>query len=247
MKDDRTYIKLFHNVLNWGWYGDTNTFRVFMHILLHANYQESEYRGHKIPAGACVFGRKKWAKELGLSEREIRTAMNHLKSTNEVTIKATNKFSIVSVVKWEFWQIEEGKATNKKTNKTPTSDQQPTTSKDSKNIYISTTPTIEDVRKYAKDNDLIIDADYFYKYYETAGWVDAKGKRIKNWKLKMLNWNRREVEKHDARGSDTERSRVSADNGRGNGRPSEDRKATRTKLPPMATEIFGDQGSKGNA
>ena len=199
MKDDRTYIKLFHQMLEWGWYGDTNTFRVFMHILLRANYKESEYLGHKIGAGECVFGRKEWAKKLGLSERQVRTAISHLKSTNEITTKSTNKFTIIHIVKWEFWQIEEGKATtkttSKKSNERPASDQQATTSKESKNT--TTTPTIYDVRSYVAENNLVIDPDYFFKYYETAGWVDNKGKRVKNWKLKALNWNKREVERND--------------------------------------------------
>lgn len=205
MQDDRTYIKVFRKMLTWGWYGDTNTLRVFLHILLKANYEPSEYRGHKIGRGECVFGRKKWAKELGLSERQIRTALEHLKSTNEITIKSTNKFSVISVVKWEFWQIEEGKVTTKSTNKEsnerPTTDQQPTTSKESKNIRNTTKhskghPKLEEIRAYVAENNLSIDADYFYKYYETAGWVDNKGKPIKNWKLKALNWNKREEERN---------------------------------------------------
>ena len=78
---DNTYIKLFRKMLTWEWYGNTNTFRVFMHILLKAQYEPSRYEGHEIKAGECVFGRKAWAKELGMSEQEIRTAMMHLKST----------------------------------------------------------------------------------------------------------------------------------------------------------------------
>lgn len=227
MKDDRTYIKIFHKMLDWGWYGDTNTFRVFMHILLRANYRESEYLGHKIGAGECVFGRKEWAKKLGLSEQQVRTAISHLQSTHEITTRATNRFTIITVVNWESWQIEEGKATKRATNKQPTSqptsNQQATTSKDSKNT--TTIPTIYDVREYAKANNLIIDPDYFFKYYETAGWVDNKGKPVKNWKLKALNWNRREEERKDdirrddSRANDSQRGGLSGSTGRSGASP----------------------------
>lgn len=153
MKDDRTYIKIFHKMLDWGWYGDTNTFRVFMHILLRANYRESEYLGHKIGAGECVFGRRAWAEKLGLSERQIRTAIDHLKSTNEIAVRTTNKFSVITVVKWEDWQIGDGKATNKATNKKsnnrPTTDQQPTTSKEYKNM--SSSLRSEDIYTYEQE------------------------------------------------------------------------------------------------
>ena len=146
-KDTRPFVKLFYDILDWGWYSDTNTFRVFMHILLKANYQETEYKGHKIPAGSCVFGRKAWAEELGMTERQIRTAIDHLKATNEIAIKTTNRFSIISLVKWDFWQIKEGGATTKTTSgasdKRPTNDQQATTPKD--NIYISSSLRSEDI------------------------------------------------------------------------------------------------------
>ena len=135
---DHTYIKLFRKLLTWEWYRDANTVRVFLHILLHANYRSSNYMGYEIGAGECVFGRKQWAEDLGLTEQQIRTAIKHLKSTNEITIKTTNKFSIVKVEKWEFWQIEDGGATNKTannlTNKQPTTNQQLTTSKEYKKV-----------------------------------------------------------------------------------------------------------------
>ena len=136
--DDRTYIKLFRKILKWGWYGDTNTFRVFMHILLKAQYYPTEYHGVTINSGECVFGRKAWAKELGLSEQQIRTAISHLQSTNEITITSTNKFSVIHVAKWELWQINDGLSTNESTNdsfqKQPTTNQQLTTSKKSKKV-----------------------------------------------------------------------------------------------------------------
>lgn len=208
-RENTTYIKLFRKMLTWEWYGDTNTFRLFMHILLKANYEPSRYRGHEIGAGECVFGRKKWAKELKLSEQEIRTAMNHLKATGEITTKATNRFTVIHLEKWEFWQIGEGKATKKLTNNQPTINQQLTTSKESKNI--KNTTTIEEVRKYVQENNLNIDADYFFKYYETAEWKDNKGKPIRNWKLKALNWSRRE--NHDNGRSNGERSTVRTGSG----------------------------------
>jgi hypothetical protein len=32
------YIKLYRSLLKWEWYDDSNVFRVFMHLLLTANY-----------------------------------------------------------------------------------------------------------------------------------------------------------------------------------------------------------------
>lgn len=202
-RENTTYVKLFRKMLTWEWYGDTNTTRVFLHILLNVNYEPSRYRGHEIGAGECVFGRKKWAKELGLSERQVRTALEHLKSTNEVTTKATNKFTIIHLEKWEFWQIGEGKATtkttNKKSNERPTTDQQPTTSKESKNVRKKEVinirnlipPTLEMVEAYIEENNYNVDAGAFMDYYESKGWMVGKAK-MKDWQASVRNWNRNE-------------------------------------------------------
>ena len=121
------WIKLNRKILKWEWYSDNSTRSVFLHALLKANYEPSRYKGHELAIGDVVFGRKKWAEELGLSERQVRTAITHLKETGEIsTIKVTNKFTILRVENWEFYQSKEDEATNNMTNERPTSDQQPT-------------------------------------------------------------------------------------------------------------------------
>ena len=190
MKENRSFVKLFRNILDWGWYGDTNTFRVFMHILLKANYQETEYKGHKIPAGACVFGRKAWAEELGLSERQVRTAISHLESTNEIAIETTNRFSVITLVKWELWQIDEGRATNRTTNKKsdkrPTSDQQATTSKEYKNNNISSSLHSEDIYRDLPDRLVQTLKEFEQMRKEIKAPMSAKAKELLVAKLQRL-------------------------------------------------------------
>ena len=132
------YIKLHRSMLKWEWYKDEITKSVFLHLLLNANWEDTKYRGYDVPKGSLVVGRKKMAESLGISEQSIRTALNHLKSTNEITIKSTNKFSIVSIVNWEKFQCQDVELTNKLTinltNDQPTTNQQLTTYKEYKEI-----------------------------------------------------------------------------------------------------------------
>ena len=99
------YIKLFRKMVEWEWYGDPNTKAVFLHLLLTANYKRTKYRGVTLKPGQTVIGRKALAEELGMSERNVRTALNHLKATNEIATKATNKFTVVTIVNWESYQF----------------------------------------------------------------------------------------------------------------------------------------------
>lgn len=99
------YIKLFRKMVDWGWYKDNNTKAVFLHLLLTANYKETEYMGVKIYPGQTVIGRRSLASTLGMSEKKVRTALNHLKRTGEVAIKTTNRFSVVTITNWESYQF----------------------------------------------------------------------------------------------------------------------------------------------
>lgn len=101
---DNGYIKLHRAILNWEWYDDPVTTRVFMHLLLTANIKSNKYQGYEIPEGSRVFSYSKLADETNLSVRNVRTAINHLKSTGEVTSSRTPKFSIISIVNWATYQ-----------------------------------------------------------------------------------------------------------------------------------------------
>ena len=126
--NDGNWIKLNRSMLKWEWYDDVNTKAVFLHALLKANYEDGAYRGHKLCPGDVVFGRKKWAEQLGMSEQQVRTAIDHLKETGEIsTIKTTNRFTILRIENWTLYQSKDDEATNKTTNKQPTSNQQATT------------------------------------------------------------------------------------------------------------------------
>lgn len=127
------YIKLFRTMQEWEWYSDPITKAVFLDLLLNANYKDSRFKGVEVKRGQVVFGRKECAERLGISERNVRTAINHLKSTSEVTIKVTNRFSVVTIENYEKYQGEVSEVTSKVTSKVtsnrPASDQQLTTSK----------------------------------------------------------------------------------------------------------------------
>ena len=121
--NDGNWIKLNRSMLKWEWYDDVNTKAVFLHALLKANYEDGAYRGHKLCPGDVVFGRKKWAEQLGMSEQQVRTAIDHLKETGEIsTIKTTNRFTILRIENWTLYQSKDDEATNKQ----PTSNQQAT-------------------------------------------------------------------------------------------------------------------------
>ena len=54
-------------------------------------------------------------------------------------------------------------------------------------------PTLEEVKAYCQERNSPVDAQQFFEYYEVSSWKDSKGNPVKNWKQKLITW-----EKHDA-------------------------------------------------
>ncbi len=99
-----TWIKLDRNILSWGWYTEANTMRLFVHLLLKANVKDGKFRNVEVKRGELVTSCQKLSDELDIKPHLIRTALSHLKSTGEITIKTTSKFSVISIPKYEEYQ-----------------------------------------------------------------------------------------------------------------------------------------------
>jgi hypothetical protein len=183
------WIKLHRQITDWEWYDDHNTFRLFMHLLLKANHKERSYRGVKIEVGCVMTGRELLSKETGLSVQQIRTCLERLKSTNEITIKSNKQGTIIQVVKYKDYQV----TTNESTTNQPTSNQQVTTNKNVKkekndnNTF--TPPSAFDVLDYCKERKNYVDAETFIAFYQSKGWMVGRNK-MKDWKACVRTWEK---------------------------------------------------------
>lgn len=136
------WIKIHRKILEWEWYPDRDTREVFFHLLLTANHKAGRFMGHEIKAGEVVIGRKSLSKAVGISERSVRTALTHLKSTSEIAIRTTNRFSVITLLNWSKYQItdqqNDQQSDQQVTSKRPANDhKQECNNKknDNKNIY----------------------------------------------------------------------------------------------------------------
>ena len=51
-------------------------------------------------------------------------------------------------------------------------------------------PTLEEVQEYCKQRNNNVDPKKFFDYYEVGDWKDSKGNKIKNWKQKLITWEK---------------------------------------------------------
>ena len=100
------HIKIDRRILEWEWYKDLNTCRLFFHLLLRANWKDGRFQGMEIPRGSLVTSYNNLAAETGLSVKNVRTALKHLETTEEVAVNRHPKFSVVTIKNYNLYQSD---------------------------------------------------------------------------------------------------------------------------------------------
>jgi hypothetical protein len=101
------YIKLFRKFEKWEWFNDSQMVHLFTFLMLRATHEITRFRGYTINRGQMVFGYNATSKVTGISVRSLRTCMNRLISTGEVTRQITHDFSIVTLCNYNTYQEKE--------------------------------------------------------------------------------------------------------------------------------------------
>ena len=107
------WVKLHRQLLDWEWYNDVNTTRVFLHLLMVANHKDNKWRGIDIKRGQRLTSISALASETNLSIKNIRTSIKRLKSTNEVASHSTAQHTVFTMVNYDLYQDEASEVANK--------------------------------------------------------------------------------------------------------------------------------------
>lgn len=129
---DNEYIKLNRKIIGWEWYLNINVKTLFIHCLLKANWKDGRFEGKEVKRGSFVTSLEKLSKETGLSVRQVRTALDKLFLTGELTSTSFSKYRIVTVVNYNQYQLCDKQADNQLTSKRQASDKQVTTIEEKK-------------------------------------------------------------------------------------------------------------------
>ena len=207
------YLRLSRTLLYHRYFQDSEKLRFWIWCLLKASHTK-----HKVivgndtielEVGQFVTGRKKACEELKVSEQAFRTLLNFFeKKEQKLTNKSTSKYTLITINEYDIYNSENYK-TNQQINQhltsvQPAPNQRLTTyNKDNngnneKNTVLQRKfipPTIEDIKEYIKENDYSVDPNTFLKYFTESNWIDSNGKKVKNWKQKIITWEGRNITK----------------------------------------------------
>ncbi len=165
MSNDLGWIKLHRKILEWEWYPNAATRILFLHLLIEANWEDTWQNGILIKRGQLLTTVKKLATINQQTIQQTRTALERLKSTNEITIKTTSKFSIITVINYDLYQAN-NKPNNKQTEQQPNANQQTAHNKNNK-------PTIL-YKEERREESCLPSAESHESTTESGGWKSRR-------------------------------------------------------------------------
>lgn len=101
------WIKLHRSLTDWRWFSSPETLQLFIYFLLSANYETKEWQGIKVKRGQLLTTLSCIHKDTSLSLQQIRTAISRLKRTKEIKTDSSNKYTLITVCKYEDYQGEQ--------------------------------------------------------------------------------------------------------------------------------------------
>jgi len=122
------WIKIYRKFSDWEWFNISEMVHLFIYLLINANHQDGEWRGIIVKRGQILTGLNSLNESTKISVQTLRTCLKRLEKTKEINIQSTNKYSIITICKYDDYQSEQ-QTTNKQTNKQLTFNQQTTNNK----------------------------------------------------------------------------------------------------------------------
>lgn len=98
------FIKLHRQILEWEWYEDKNCRLVFIHCLLKANFKDKRWRGKEVKRGSFITSLGNLSDEVGISKQQLRTVLEKLGKTGEITAKGQGNNTLVVINKYNDYQ-----------------------------------------------------------------------------------------------------------------------------------------------
>jgi len=190
---DNGWIKIYRKFSDWEWFKISEMVHLFIFLLINCNHKDNKWQGINIKRGQIITGRKELSFKTGISEQTIRTCLKKLELTKEITVKSTNKYSIITVCNYDSYQDKTEITNQQLTNNQPATNQQLTTNKNDKNkkndknIFIP--PSLLDVIEYCKERKNNVDAEAWINHYTAKGWMIGKNK-MKDWKAAVRTWEK---------------------------------------------------------
>jgi DNA-binding transcriptional MerR regulator len=182
------WIKIHRKFLEWEWFNKSEAVHLFMYMLLKANHKDGKWQGIEVKRGQFISSLGNISNATGISIQTIRTILKKLEKTNEIAVKSTSQFTIVTISKYDCYQEQNDETNKPLTNNQQATNKQLTTNKnEKKERMLFIVPLLQEVSAYCQERNNNVDSQKFFDFYESKGWMVGKNK-MKDWKAAVRTW-----------------------------------------------------------
>lgn len=189
------FVQLHKKICDWEWYTDIPTCKLFFHILLKCNYKEAKWKWKVIKPWEFITSLEHLSLETGLTRQQVRTAINKLKSTWEITHYSTNEYTTLELNNWESYNTRDNIQI---TNEQQTNNKRITTTNKNNKEYKENKEynTDTDISKDIWSNDLVNKSNpdinnliqFIKETVEAQGFIYKAGEQERNRAKNILTW-----------------------------------------------------------
>lgn len=131
MKDG--WVKVYRKMQDKGFYKNSKYVHLWVHLLLKANHKPREVMWNRktfmLQPGQFITGRKKLGVDTRISETSIERILSFLENGHQIGQQKTNKYRLITILKWERYQEDGQQNGQQADNKRTTNGQQADTDK----------------------------------------------------------------------------------------------------------------------
>ena len=178
---DKGWIKIHRKILDWEWFDKAEMVKLLIMFVCKANIEDKEWQGMVVRRGQFITSLDKLSAESGFSKQKIRTCLKRFENTKEITIKSTNKYTIVTICNYESYQISEDSnqhAEQHSNNIQTTNQQQQLKNIRTKEIYKESSTIVEPKKKISLTLIENLEKRNKYFYESLVPYVETYGKEL---------------------------------------------------------------------
>lgn len=209
MADLQGWVKIHRKILlNPVVCKDSDHFAVWMYLILEATHKDTPkiFNGEKITLhpGQLIRCLETISTKLHVSKSKVNRILKVLKSEKQIETLSKRHGTLFTLLNWSEYQATETQnetpvENQRKTNETPVERNKNVKNVKNgkkKDIGAFTPPSLQEVKDYVNERQLVIEPEFFFNYFTDNNWVDRNGNEVKSWKQKMLTWDKNEREKN---------------------------------------------------
>lgn len=178
---DNGWIKIHRKILDWEWFDKAEMVKLLIMFVCKANIEDKKWQGMVVRRGQFITSLDKLSAESGFSKQKIRTCLKRFENTKEITIKSTNKYTIVTICNYESYQISEDSnqhAEQHSNNIQTTNQQQQLKNIRTKEIYKESSTIVEPKKSLSLTLTENLEKRNKYFYESLVPYVETYGKEL---------------------------------------------------------------------